>query len=363
VRKLAVAAMLASCHLVTETSSLRPGAHHHDVDRLAATVRPPTLIVDDDAALRFVEPLDCPGLDVVDQDEVITRSTRANVATAVIGILVTAAGGVATALGGLSGDTAVAIGGLVGVVAGLPLAVGPWLGDGDVDRLGTPHPPLRHVTTSEPCGTRALAASSATLDAVGVEVAGAIDSTGAFSVSPFLLVDAFDPRSAGAWDLRAIAQTGSGDKTFHVVIPADALVRGARAFLAGKLDFDAQVQALQVVPDLSAATPPQIILAQTADGPVAKVTVAISNAGPGDTWQLRGQLETAVRALDGRILYFGHVARGQTSTRELVIPLTASSASALRYATIDLAIQLHDAHGTAPSAPIKFHGMLAQEKP
>ena len=350
---------LASCHLVTETSTVRPGATHHDVDHAAAAPRAPALAIGDDGALRFIEPLDCPGQEVVEQDEVITRSTQANPAALVVGLVLTAAGGIAAAYGGLDSSAGIAIAGVAGLAVGLPLAIGPFVGDGEVDRAGAPHPPLRHAGTSEPCGERPLAGTAATLDAVGVEVAGKIDATGAYSVSPYLLVDAFDPRAA--LDVRAEVATGSGARTFSAVVEPDALARGARAFLAHP-DFDASVQPLRVVPNLDAATP-RVSLTATADGPAARVVLAVTNNGPGDTWQLRGAIETGVRALDGRILYIGHVAKGETATRELLIPLTASSASALRNATIDLAIELKDAHGTAPSSPVHFHGLVLGDAP
>ncbi len=181
-------------------------------------------------------------------------------------------------------------------------------------------------------------------------------------VSPFLLVDAFDPRATGAWDLRAAATSGSGDVAFHTIIEADALVRGAKAFLS-HVDFDTRVEPLRVVPDLSAGAPITLVFTSIGDLPAAHIVVSVTNAGPGDAWQLRGQIETGVRALDGRILYFGHVGRGETAVRDLVIPLTGSSASALRNANIDLAVRLRDAHDTAPATPLKFRGSIASEPP
>lgn len=352
-------ALLAGCHTVLESTSIHPGSTHHDVDRTSAVPRAPTLDIDDAGALRFIEPLDCPGQEVVEQDEVITRSTRPNLATVVVGIIVTAAGGIATARGGIGGDGGITLAGVAGLAVGVPLAVGPFLGDGDVDRAGAPREPLRHVGTSEPCGSRPLAGTAATLDAVGVEVAGKLDGSGAYSVSPYALVDAFEPRTA--LDVRADLETGSGERTFHAVIEPDALARGARAFLA-HADFDVSVQPFRVVPNLDSPGP-RVSLTSTDDGPAARVVLAVTDDGPGDTWQLRGTIETGVRALDGRVLYFGHVAKGETATRELLIPLTASSASALRNATIDLAIQLKDAHGTAPSTPLRFHGPVLGDAP
>ena len=66
-------------------------------------------------------------------------------------------------------------------------------------------------------------------------------------------------------------------------------------------------------------------------------------------------------SLDGRVLYFGHVAKGAAVTRELLVPL--ASGDALRNANIDLAIELRDAHGTAPTTPVRFRGTILVDAP
>jgi hypothetical protein len=63
------------------------------------------------------------------------------------------------------------------------------------------------------------------------------------------------------------------------------------------------------------------------------------------------------------MIYVGKLARGAAVARELVIPLAAPAAAALRGATIDASVELRDAHGTAPATPVRFHGTLLGDPP
>ena len=66
---------------------------------------------------------------------------------------------------------------------------------------------------------------------------------------------------------------------------------------------------------------------------------------------------------EGRVLYVGRLAKGTSITRELLIPLSPQAAMALRGATIDLSIELRDAHATAPATPIRFQGAVLGDAP
>ncbi len=89
------------------------------------------------------------------------------------------------------------------------------------------------------------------------------------------------------------------------------------------------------------------------------MVLALRNDGPGDAWALRGQIAApATPAIDGRMIYIGHLAKASATSRELVIPLARSAAAALRNATIELSVELRDAHGTAPATPVRFRGAL-----
>jgi hypothetical protein len=85
----------------------------------------------------------------------------------------------------------------------------------------------------------------------------------------------------------------------------------------------------------------------------------LRNDGPGDAWQLRGQIAApAAPAIDGRMIYIGHLAKGAAVSSELVIPLSRTAAAALRGQAIDVSVELRDAHGTAPTTPVRFRGPL-----
>ncbi len=134
------------------------------------------------------------------------------------------------------------------------------------------------------------------------------------------------------------------------VIEGDALAKTAAAFLA-HADFDATIQPLRLVPILQASTP-RVSLTQTDTGLAVRVVLAVLDAGPGEVYALRGQLTSSIAAIDGRMIYVGHLARDQGAARELLIPLSPAAGAALRGTTVDLSIELRDAHGTAPATPI-----------
>jgi len=82
--------------------------------------------------LRFVEPLECPTEEVVHQHATIELATRPNLATFTVGVIAAAAGGVMLTSGLFSREPAgspYTYLGLGGAVVGLPLAIGPWLGE------------------------------------------------------------------------------------------------------------------------------------------------------------------------------------------------------------------------------------------
>lgn len=355
------AALLAvgilGCHITTDLPVVRAGARHHERRDKDAVARPATLIVADDGRLRFVEPLDCPSDDVIEQQEIVTTQVRPNLATFVVAVIVTAAGGILTVRGAADSNAALTGLGVGGVVAGLPFAIGPFLGSRDIDRAGSPQPPVRYPGTTEPCGERAMEATAAVLDLRGIEVRGTVDKDGYYSISPYTFVDAFQPTAVTAWEVRAAVETPKGEKVISAVLDNRALEAGAKVFLAHP-DFDATIEPIHLVPNVT-ATQPSITLTTLDDGtPAARVVIGLQNAGPGDAFALRGTIETPIRALDGRVIYVGRLDKNKQVVKELLIPLTVSSASALKHATIDLAIVLGDAHGTAPAAPIRFHGTI-----
>ena len=321
---------IAACHVTTEVESIRPGAVHREPHG-EPTPRAPARAIGDDGKLRFIEPLDCASDEIVEQDVVLTTAIKPNIATFVVGVIATAAGGIATARGAVGGDNGITAIGVGTLVVALPFAIGPMLGDREIDRAGPPRAPLRHPGGSQPCGDRPVAATHATLDVKGIQIHGRVGADGSFAIPLFQWIDAF-ATPTGAWDVHASVATAAGDKAITAVLEGDAVARGAKGFLA-HADFDAAIEPFRIVPSLTAST--AVVLVDTDDGPAARVTLAVQNAGPGDSYALRGAIETNVPALDGRIIYVGRVAKNSTLARDLVIPLARDAAASLRGATIE----------------------------
>ena len=63
------------------------------------------------------------------------------------------------------------------------------------------------------------------------------------------------------------------------------------------------------------------------------------------------------------MLYVGHLAKGASIARELLIPLTDEAAAQIRGSTLELSVELRDAHGTAPATPIRFQGPVLGDAP
>jgi hypothetical protein len=323
----------------------------------------PALVVTEAGQLRFVEPLECPTEEIVRQRTTVEVVTRPNVATFTIGVVVAAVGGVMLTSGLFSshpGSSAYSYLGAGAIGVSLPFAIGPWLGNGtELRDLGGGEPTAqRRPGPSEPCGARALAARAATLDVAGLEIHGAIDRNGVFEISLYQWIDAFRASDAAAAALTATVDSDAGPRTVAAVLDAAALGQHAAAFLA-HADFDAAIEPLRLVPGIVAGTL-RASLVSTDRGAALRVVLPLRNDGPGDAWAVRGQIAAPqAPSLDGRMIYIGKLAKGTAVSRELTIPLTVTAAAALRRATIDFSVELRDAHGTAPTTPVRFHGAIA----
>jgi hypothetical protein len=363
---IALAGASAACHVVIETETLRPVATERVRHPEGAVARRPALMVTDAGQLRFVEPLECPTEELVRQRTTVEVVTRPNVATFTIGVLVAAAGGVMLTTGLFSnhpGSSAYTYLGAGALGVSVPFAIGPWIGNGTKLReRGDGEPAaVRRPGPSEPCGDRPLAARAATLDVAGIEVRGAIDRNGVFEISPYQWVDAFRAADASASAVTATVDSDAGPRTIAAVLDAATLTRHAAAFLA-RADFDAAVEPLRLVPGITAGAVRANLVA-TDRGAALRVVLPLRNDGPGDAWALRGQIAAPqLPAIDGRMIYVGKLAKGAAVARELVIPLTGSAAAALRRAPVDFSVELRDAHGTAPTTPLRFHGAIADAR-
>jgi hypothetical protein len=158
-----------------------------------------------------------------------------------------------------------------------------------------------------------------------------------------------------------LVDTRDGPRTITAVIEARALAADAAAFLR-HADFDATLPPLRLVPGLVAGML-RGSLTSTADGPALRVVLPLRNDGPGEAFAVRGQLTAGDPAVDGRVLYVGHLAVGEASARELIIPLATTAAARLRGGNLDLSLELHDGHGTAPTTPVRFRGAVLNDAP
>jgi hypothetical protein len=349
----------------TQNEITRPGTIERVKHAAGAAGRKPTLVLADNGRFRFVEPLECPTEEIVVEQRAIETVTGPNLATFVVGMIATAVGGIMLVRGLTDDDRAnlYTLAGAPLVAVGLPFAVGPWIGNGTELRAIGESAPTRRPGPAEPCGERPLEAKHATLSVRGIEVFGAIDREGNFAVSPFAIADAFEATTAtAAWDIAAKVEAVGGARTVNVLIDARAIAAHAPAFLA-KADFDAKIEAMRLVPGVAAGTL-RVSLTSTPDGSAARIVLAVKNDGPGPAYALRGHVTSpGTPAIDGRVLYFGHVAKGASLSRELLVPISAAAADKLRNTTIDLAIELRDAHGTAPATPVRFKGTVLVDAP
>ncbi|MGE0548360.1 MAG: hypothetical protein AB7O24_02225 [Kofleriaceae bacterium] len=360
--RVALALGVAGCHVSVQTETTRPGTTEEVIRRESPTPRPPTIELTDAGQLRFIEPLECPAEQVITQGTTIELATRPNIATFVVGVLAVAGGGLLAVRGLVDDEPATSPytwGGFGAIAIGLPFSIGPWLGNTVELWDGPPPPPISRRLANQRCGSRPLAAGAATIAMRDVEVRGTIAADGVFSVSPYQLIDAYEPTRMPTLNISAAVD---GDaRAISTVIDSTTLSSRASAFLAAA-DFDAKVEPMRVVPGIVAGTL-RVSLTTIASGAAVRVVLPITNQGPGPASALRGSVSSSVHAVDGRILYIGYLAKNVSVVRELLIPITAAAADSLRGGTLDLAIELRDAHGTAPTTPVRFRGTVLGDAP
>ena len=352
-RGVAFLLVAAGCHVVARNETVRPSQLERIPHRDQPRPGPPALLLTDAGELRFVETLACPTEQLVATTGTVEVATGPNLATFVVGVIATSAGSVLLAQSIGNGELDPAGGaGMAFLAGGLPLAIGPWLGNGTRLEPGPQRPAERRAGPDEPCGERPLISTGAVLHTGSLEVRGAIDATGTFAISPFALVDAFDAttHTPASLELRATLDDG---RTIATTLDGAALARAAPAFLAGAT-IDAHVEQMQLVPDLGGGT-----LRARLDGSTVTLVLALHNDGPGPAWAVRGRVVAPqLPAIDGRLMYIGAMPKGAAITRELAIPVSAIATAALHGTTVDIALELHDAHHTAPQTPVRYRGPL-----
>jgi hypothetical protein len=361
---LAPLPLLAACHVTRRSEIVEPIATERVVHHEGAQPRKPTLVLTDVGTLRFIEPLECPTEDKVTVSTIDETEIQPNLATFVVGVIATSLGGILL-VRGVTGDdvnSPFTYGGALGLAAGLPFAIGPWIGNRTERTPRNDKTEQRRPGPSESCGERGLPASIATLSFRGIEVFGKIDKDGTFSISPYQLVDALETTRIPTWDITATVETPAGERTIQALVEGGALATRAPAFLV-RLETNMKVEPMRLVPGIVPGTL-RASLTQTADGPAMRVVLPLKNDGPGDAWAIRGLVASSTtKAIDGRVLYIGNLPKGGNATPELLIPLTRSAADAIRNDTIELTVELRDAHGTAPSTPIRFRGAVLVDLP
>jgi len=356
-------AAAAACHVTVRLDDLRPGRTEHVVHRDRARTAPPALEATADGRLRFVVPLACPANDVVEMQRSTVVETRPNLATFVVGVIVTAVGGVGTGIA-LSNDhparrplTYVAPG---AVVAGLVLAIAPFVGNrrdrvyGGVDRVV-------RAEHEERCGERPLSASGAVVMWHGLRMVGTIDGDGYFSRSPYEVVDAFAAGRGPDLDLGADVDLTSGHVALQAVVAARALIAGKDAYLRG-LGIDAGYQPLRKVPRVE---PGHLRVSRTTrhGHPILRVALPLKNDGPGDAWQVRGVIGCDQPEVDGRMIYAGRVPSHGAVEAHAEIPLSVDADRALAGGDLHLTVTLADADQTVSDTPVAFDGPILNDVP
>lgn len=355
-----LAIALAACHVRSTVTTTTPGARHDDIHTDQVRPLAATIMLAPDGRLRFVEPLRCASDVYVELDRTETVHVDPNLATVVVGIVVAAAGVITVTRGLATGSGTAELLGGGGLIVGAPFAIAPWFGNGDVDRdLGTQR--VRKGADEVPCGERPVVARTASVRSGRFQAFGAVDGDGEFEVSPFTFVDAFAPGDQPALDLTADLVSDAGIQTITAVLDASTLADKATAFL-DSAKIDARVEPMRKVPNLDLGA--LKVSSLTVDGrPRLRVVVPVHNDGPGDAWQLRGIVSSDDAELDGRIVYIGHLGKGESAEAELLIPLSAAADKELSGADLELEVQLKEANGGAPADPARFRGRVLADVP
>ena len=360
---VAAGTLVTACHNVTRIEDTRPGAVSFVVDQPTAHGGLPRIAITDQGRWRFEIPLLCDGQEFVEQRHSAKVRYRPNVATFVLGVVIGTLGVIGTATSWTrdsSSDNPLRYAGPIGVATGGVLMIGPWIGNGEIEVQGATEKRPR-IKRQGACGSRPIPARTALLEFRGVRVFGTVNDDGEFSVSPYQFVDAFDAGKIPAFDLTATLTTATGIQQVSTVLDASVLASRKQAFLR-TADFDARVEPFRIVPNFDRPML-RTSLTTVAGAPALRVVVAVTNTGPGAAWALRAHLVANVADVDGRVIYLGHVAKGATVQRELLIPLDETGAQRLRGGELSLSLDFADAYGTAPSVPIRFVGAVLNDAP
>ena len=359
-----VAVACTACHVIERVPDLRPGDPVITLHQDRARALPAAITVTPDGRFRLVEPRLCPTTEIVEMQGSTIVRTKPNYATFVVGAILTSLGAVGTAVAigeGHPQDHPLAYVSPIGLGAGLVFAIGPFVGTGE-DRTYDAAHKIERNGKDAPCGGAPLAARTAILSWRGLRAVATVDGDGYLSTSPFELVDAFGAGRGPAFDVGAdvTMQDGARHAIQSVIAGAD-LVKGRDAFLA-RIGVDGRWEQLRKVPRVEPGT---MRVSRTTIGgkPVLRVVLPLDNNGPGDAWQVRGEIATQDPEVDGRTIYVGHLAPHGHTIATVDIPLSDESDRAIADSTLELAVTLIDADATTSAEPVRFKGQVLQDVP
>jgi hypothetical protein len=353
-RALAIALVaLGGCHVVERNEILRPGASQR-VRLPDPVAKAATVVLTDAGRLRFIEPLECKTEDVVAQVAGTELVTKPNLATFVVGIVATAMAASQDPRRERCGSRRVAV-----TYAGIGLIAPaarrrPVAQQSNRAIPGAERPAVR-TRPERASGERAPARRQRCASAASKCTARSMPR--ACSVSPFQIVDALETVHPTGMSTRR-----SGSKRVTAMISGPVFAERAKAFLA-KADFVTKIEPMRLVPGILPGTL-RVSLTSTASGPAIRVVIPLKNDGPGPAWAVRGHVTApSWPSIDGRVLYAGHLPKGDVREVAMLIPVSETAAGALRNAQVDIGLELRDAHGTAPATPIRFRGMILVDAP
>jgi hypothetical protein len=356
-----VAALGAGCHTIRVSDDVSRGETAYVRRDGPPRVLPARVELTDDGRLRLIEPLVC-GRDAATPLEVTrVRRRTPNAATLVVGIVVTAAGAIALVSGAGSDDpggSPLTYGGPIAIAAGLPLAIGPLIGN-TTSRTAGEVRELRAPAEDERCGERPVAATRATVTWSGLRAVAAVDGDGVLALSPFAFVDAFAVADAPALALTVTAErAGAGPLTIEAVLERGELARVQAGFLAAA-GIDATVEPIRKVPRFEVGLL-AVRRAGAAGARVVELTLPLRNVGPGDGFAVRLVLSSPSPELDGRVVYVGRLAARSERDVTAALPISDEADRALSAGELTLSARLRDAYDAAPETPIRFQGLVGK---
>jgi len=340
-------ACAAGCHVTSRVDATLAGKTRHKLHKDQRMVLAPRLEITNAGRFRLVEPIMCKRDILVEQVTHRTTVKKPNLATVIVGILATAAGGVAL-LSALGDSSGVLIGGgLVGVGVGVPLVVGPFLGNTTTKKfVGVEM--TKRGRDYQRCAARGVKVDRATLAYGSVRAHGSVAKDGTFSVRAFDLFDAFALHQLPAVEIDVTAR---GLK-FRTMLSASTIASGRAGFFKS-LNVDPRKQRLSSVPRPRADN--LVVTKLQRQGRTSiEIRTTITNKGIGDAWGVRGAISSNNPEIDGRMVYVGHLPARASRTAAIKIEL--STDKNLDSALISLLLLDH--HGTTRKVPVKFRGPI-----